>query len=106
MFVKNFEVALRHARRAFALASLAAAAGCTAKGSPLEARAAASDATNPYIEVAPAGSAGDAWGTPFPAHLVFRPRGVSAVASAVDARVLTVDCRLGSTVKAGDSLFT
>ncbi len=106
MFVKNFEVALRHASQAFAFASLAAAAGCTAKGAPAETRAPASDAPNPYIEVAPAGTAAGGWGTAFPAHLVFRPRGVTAVASTVDARVLTVDCRLGATVKAGDPLFT
>ena len=106
MFFKNFEIALRNASQALALASLAAAAGCTAKGSPVDARAGGSDAPNPYIEVAPAGAAANGWGTPFPGHLVFRPRGVTAVASAVDARVLAVDCRLGATVKAGDPLFT
>ena len=106
MFFKNLEVVLRNTRQAFALASLAAAAGCTAKGSPVEPHAGGSDAPNPYIEVAPAGVAADGWGTPFPSHLVFRPRGVTAVASAVDARVLVVDCRLGATVNAGDPLFT
>ena len=106
MFFKNLEVVLRNTRQAFALALLAAAAGCTAKGSPVEAHAGGSDAPNPYIEVAPAGVAADGWGTPFPGHLVFRPRGVTAVASAVDARVLVVDCRLGATVNAGDPLFT
>ncbi len=94
------------ASRALTLASLAAAAGCTAKGSTVETRAPASDGPNPYIEVAPAGAAAGGWGTPFPGHLVFRPRGVTAVASAVDARVLTVDCRLGASVRAGDPLFT
>ena len=106
MFVKNFEVVFRRASQALALAGLAAAAGCTAKGSPVETRGPPTDATNPYIEVAPAGVAAGGWGTPFPGHLVFRPRGVTAVASAVDARVLAVDCRLGATVKAGDPLFT
>src|SRR4029078_5453889 len=106
MFFKNLEVVLRNTRQAFALALLAAAAGCTAKGSPADAHAGGSDAPNPYIEVAPAGVTANGWGTPFPGHLVFRPRGVTAVASAVDARVLAVDCRLGATVKAGDPLFT
>jgi membrane fusion protein, heavy metal efflux system len=107
MFVKNFEVTFRHASQALALASLAAAAaGCTAKGASADAHASVTDAPNPYIEVAPAGVTAGGWGTPFPGHLVFRPRGVTAVASAVDARVLAVDCRLGATVKAGDPLFT
>jgi hypothetical protein len=66
MFFKNFEVALRNAHQALAPASLAAAAGCTAKGSPADARAGGGDAPNPYIEVAPADVAANGWGTPFP----------------------------------------
>jgi cobalt-zinc-cadmium efflux system membrane fusion protein len=106
MFSKNFQLAVRNASQALALASFAVGAGCTAKGSPAENRTPASDAPNAYIDVAPAGTAAGAWSAPIPGHLVFRPRGVSAVASAVEARVLTVDCRLGATVKAGDPLFT
>ena len=87
------------------LALTLAAAGCSAGGSPAYPHA-PGDAPNPFIEVAPAGAAARAWGSPLPGHLVFRPRGVSAVASAVDARIVAVDSRLGATVKAGDPLIT
>ncbi|HUL81691.1 MAG TPA: efflux RND transporter periplasmic adaptor subunit [Gammaproteobacteria bacterium] len=106
MFSKDLESTFEHVTKTpLVLALTLAAAGCTAGGSPAYPHA-ASDAPNPFIEVAPAGAAARAWGSPVPAHLVFKPRGVTAVASAVDARVVAVDSRLGATVKAGEALLT
>jgi cobalt-zinc-cadmium efflux system membrane fusion protein len=105
MFSKDLESAFEHVATPLVLALTLAAAGCSAGGSPADPHA-TSDAPNPFIEVAPAGAAARAWGSPVPGHLVFRPRGVTAVASAVDARVIAVDGRLGATVKEGDPLFT
>jgi len=105
MFSKDLENALGRVATPLVLALTLAAAGCSAGGSPADPHA-TSDAPNPFIEVAPAGAAARAWGSPVPGHLVFRPRGVTAVASSVDARVVAVDSRLGATVKAGDALFT
>jgi cobalt-zinc-cadmium efflux system membrane fusion protein len=85
---------------------LLAAAGCSGNGAAAIEEPTTGDPHNPFIEVAAAGSAGRAWGNALPAHLVFRPRGVAAVAASVDARVVAVDTRLGATVKAGDPLVT
>jgi membrane fusion protein, heavy metal efflux system len=90
----------------FATACLLTAAGCSSHGAAAVEAPAAQDAHNPYIEVAPAGSAGRSWGNALPARLVFRPRGIAAVAAVVDARVVAVDTRLGANVKAGDALVT
>lgn len=87
-------------------ACLLGAAGCSSHGAAPNEPAAAEDSHNPFIEVAAAGSAGRSWSSTLPAHLVFRPRGVAAVAASVDARVVTVDTRLGAHVNAGDPLVT
>jgi cobalt-zinc-cadmium efflux system membrane fusion protein len=85
---------------------LLTAAGCSSHGASASETAAAPDPHTPFIEVAAAGSAGRSWGNALPARLVFRPRGVAAVAASVDARVLSIDTRLGATVKAGDPIVT
>jgi cobalt-zinc-cadmium efflux system membrane fusion protein len=82
------------------------AAGCSSHGAAPVETIVTTDKPNPFIEVAAAGSAGRSWGSAIPAHLVFRPRGVAAVAASVDARVVTIDTRLGANVKAGDPLVT
>src|SRR5215471_20351974 len=105
MFSKDLENAFGHVAIPLVLALTLAAAGCSAGGSPADPHA-GSDTPNPFIEVAPAGAAAQAWGSPVPGHLVFRPRGVTAVASAVDARLIAVDSHVGATVNAGDPLFT
>ena len=91
---------------ALGVASLLFAAGCSSHGAAAIEPTATQDGHNPFIEVAAAGSAGRSWGTALPAHLVFRPRGVAAVAASVDARVIAIDTRLGAHVKAGDALVT
>jgi cobalt-zinc-cadmium efflux system membrane fusion protein len=85
---------------------LLAAAGCSDPGAAAIEAIATQDPHSPFIEVAAAGSAGRSWGSVLPAHLVFRPLGVAAVAASVDARVVTIDTRLGAHVKAGDALVT
>jgi cobalt-zinc-cadmium efflux system membrane fusion protein len=85
---------------------LLAAAGCSDPGAAAIETIATQDPHSPFIEVAAAGSAGRSWGSALPAHLIFRPRGVAAVAASVDARVIAIDTRLGATVKAGDPLVT
>jgi hypothetical protein len=79
MFSKDLESTFEHVTKTpLVLALTLAAAGCTAGGSPAYPHA-ASDVPNPFIEVAPAGAAARAWGSPVPGHLVFRPMGSSAI---------------------------
>ncbi|HVY64616.1 MAG TPA: efflux RND transporter periplasmic adaptor subunit [Gammaproteobacteria bacterium] len=88
------------------IACLLTAAGCSSHGAPAVEPAASQGSQNPFIEVAPAGAAGRSWGNALPGRLIFRPLGVAAVAATVDARVASIDTRLGATVKAGDTLLT
>ena len=90
----------------FGAACLLGAAGCSSHGAAAIGPAVAEAPHNPFIEVAAAGSAGRSWGSALPAHLVFRPRGIAAVAASVDARVVAIDTRLGAHVKTGDPLVT
>ena len=107
MFFKNFEVALRNARQALALASLAAAAGCTAKGSTVEAtcrRRAAG--LIPISRSPPRGVTAGGWERRSPVTSCFVRAASPRSRPPWTLRVLAVDCRLGATVKAGDALFT
>jgi len=67
------------------VACLLGAAGFSSRGASGVETIVTTDTPNPFIEVAAAGSAGQSWGSAIPAHLVFRPRGVAAVAASVDA---------------------